>query len=425
MNRSVGSKPGDSNSSAARPRSKSPVTYKQQRAERDRKMNGTAEQPPNGHNAPDPEHHDDSAPPTEAEVETIIQSIKDASSTAPAAPTSSSRSPEPQPDSQPQPPQLLPDELDEGEYWDLPSMAPLNQASRAAIARLRAYKPPPFPLWDKLPVSRRAAVLILLYADRQGDLRVVLTMRAASLRSFSDQIARREAWEEIGLPLDDSRIPKPFRIEHLCCLPHSLAKTELAVRPCVALLHSDDDPATPASPSPTVDESLMPRLDAKEVAAVFSGPLHNFLLAEDEVPPGAEEAKRRELLPKGKWYEGRWGEFHGAPWRVHYFYVPVNHQRVTKPKVREGGLAAIAEQLEEEEEDAGRYMVWGMTGRMLVDAARVAYAREPEFEHNKHFGDEAIIEKLAGAGRLTEKKRPAAVELAQEEAKKAKEGSKM
>jgi hypothetical protein len=57
--------------------------------------------------------------------------------------------------------------------------------SKAAIARLRAYKPPPFPVWDKLPASRRAAVLLLLYADRRGDLRVVITMRAASLRSFS------------------------------------------------------------------------------------------------------------------------------------------------------------------------------------------------------------------------------------------------
>lgn len=57
--------------------------------------------------------------------------------------------------------------------------------NKAAIARLRAYRPPPFPLWEKLPVSRRAAVLILLYADRRGDLRVVLTMRAASLRNFS------------------------------------------------------------------------------------------------------------------------------------------------------------------------------------------------------------------------------------------------
>jgi len=57
--------------------------------------------------------------------------------------------------------------------------------SKAAVARLRAFVPPPFPLWDRLPLSRRAAVLLLLYADRRGDLRIVLTMRAASLRSFS------------------------------------------------------------------------------------------------------------------------------------------------------------------------------------------------------------------------------------------------
>ncbi len=57
--------------------------------------------------------------------------------------------------------------------------------TKAAIARLRAFKPPAFPLWDRLPVSRRAAVLILLYTDRRGDLRVVVTMRAASLRNFS------------------------------------------------------------------------------------------------------------------------------------------------------------------------------------------------------------------------------------------------
>lgn len=61
--------------------------------------------------------------------------------------------------------------------------------TKAAIARLRAHEPPAFPLWDRLPASRRAAVLILLYADRRGDLRVVLTMRAANLRSFSGHAA--------------------------------------------------------------------------------------------------------------------------------------------------------------------------------------------------------------------------------------------
>jgi hypothetical protein len=58
-------------------------------------------------------------------------------------------------------------------------------SAKAAIARLRAYKPPPFSVWDRLPLSRRAAVLVLLFADRRGDLRVVLTMRAATLRNYS------------------------------------------------------------------------------------------------------------------------------------------------------------------------------------------------------------------------------------------------
>lgn len=201
------------------------------------------------------------------------------------------------------------------------------------------------------------------------------------------------------------------------------------MRPCVALLHSGDSSPSSTSPSPNVDESLIPRLDAKEVAAVFSAPLHNFLLAADETPTdtdGSQAAKVAKTdLPPGKWYEGRWLEWHNTPWRVHHFYVPVNHQRVTKPKVREGGLAAIAEHLEEEQEDVGRYMVWGMTGRMLVDAARVAYAQEPEFEHNKHYGDEALIEKLAGMGRLHEKKRRPETNAPPEGAQDAKEDSKM
>ncbi|KAI0013346.1 NUDIX hydrolase domain-like protein [Xylariaceae sp. FL0662B] len=297
-------------------------------------------------------------------------------------------------------------------YWDASTMAPLNAVSAAAIARLRAYKPPPFPTWDRLPVSRRAAVLILLFADRRGDLRVVITMRAASLRSFSGhaafpggkadslqespyQIARREAWEEIGLPMDDAKIPKPFRIEPLCCLPCSLAKTELAVRPCVAFLHSDDEPG---KPKPTADESMIPRLDAKEVAAVFSAPFHNFLKAQDELRDG-------EAIPPGHWYDGRWAQWHTEPWRVHNFYVPVNNQKVTKPKIREGGQAALADdELDEEQENTQRFLVWGLTGRMVVDAARIAYGEEPEFEHNTNYGDEGIIARLETTGRLPEKK---------------------
>ncbi|KAK0119063.1 hypothetical protein ONS95_007925 [Cadophora gregata] len=322
--------------------------------------------------------------------------------------------------------------IKEAQYFDASSMAPLTPASLAAIARLRAYTPPPFTTWDKLPLSRKAAVLILLFADRRGDLRVVLTMRASTLRNYSGQaafpggkadtleekpfdIARREACEEIGLPRDDSKIPRPFRIEHLCQLPFSFAKTALAVRPCVAFLHSDDNGGEKAA---SVEDSMIPRLDAKEVAAVFSAPFHNFLREQDEVQEGDQIVGKKE-----DWYAGQWLDFHGTQWRMHNFYVPINNQKVTKPKMREGGQAAIAEQLDEEEDEGMmRYKVWGMTARMLVDAARLAYGEEPEFEHNTHFGDEPMIDNLYNMNRLGEKI-PGGPDLTDADIKQAREAA--
>ena len=56
------------------------------------------------------------------------------------------------------------------------------QLNQEAVERLRSYKPPPSN-YGSVPLSRRAAVLLLLYADAKGDLRVVLTVRSKSLSS--------------------------------------------------------------------------------------------------------------------------------------------------------------------------------------------------------------------------------------------------
>ena len=183
------------------------------------------------------------------------------------------------------------------------------------------------------------------------------------------------------------------------------------VRPCVALLHTAG-----AAAAPSADEALIPRLDAKEVAAVFSAPLHNFLLAHDEPPPGAAG------LPPGPWYEGSWTRWHESSWRMHFFYVPVHDQVVARPRAREGGLAALAEAGEDDDDEpAGRFKVWGMTARITVDAATVAYGEAPRFEHNSHFGDERIIEGLERMGRLGEKRKPGSVLTAED----LKDASKM
>ncbi|OOQ81713.1 NUDIX domain protein [Penicillium brasilianum] len=246
----------------------------------------------------------------------------------------------------------------------------LHPVTWEAIDRLRGYTPPPT-AYSEVPLSRRAAVLILLYADLQGDLRVVITIRAKTLKSYAGeaalpggkadtlsetafQTARREACEEIGLPDITQPLPPPFSVEHLCELPANLAKTELVVRPCVALLHSFD-PATGANADPETE--LIPRLDACEVAAVFT--------------------------------------------------ARANHAIKPRSPGNEAQNAAV-DRLSQQESSGQvqHYRVFGMTARILVDAARVAFAREPEFEHNSHFGDEEMIAKLRRLGRLSEVRRP-------------------
>ncbi|KIW91922.1 uncharacterized protein Z519_07892 [Cladophialophora bantiana CBS 173.52] len=286
-------------------------------------------------------------------------------------------------------------------------MPRLSPISAKAIDRLRSYKAPDT-VWPTMPLSRKAAVLILLFADPNGELRVVITMRASNLSSYSGQAAlpggkaeegetafecaRREASEEIGLPRRASALPPPFRVEHLCTMPTNLAKTELTVVPCVAFLHSYD-PET--GQDANVGEKLLPRLDAREVAAVFSAPFRNFLYMEDL--PGQPNLPGKP----SDWYKGSWTDWHQSRWRMHNFFVPVTNQIVSKPKRSEGQKAAASHL-----DKYSRYRVFGMTARILVDAARYAYDQEPTFEHNSHFGDEDMIVRLLKIGRLGDVRKP-------------------
>ncbi|KAJ5769369.1 hypothetical protein N7520_003928 [Penicillium odoratum] len=293
---------------------------------------------------------------------------------------------------------------------------------KEAVRRLRNYVPPPT-AYEDVPLSRRAAVLLLLYADAKGDLRVVITIRAKTLSScradaLSEtpfQTARREAWEEIGLPGIDQPLPHPFTVEHLCEFPANLAKTEVVVRPCVALLHSYDA-QTGQNADPEI--SLIPKLDAKEVAAVFTAPFYSFLCLRDGETPlpsnstsnsnsgsvGSARADQGSLgadanNDPGDWYRGSWSLWHNSNWRMHQFFVRAN-TRVVMPKPKPKPHQEHIE-LADPVGQVQRYRVFGMTARIIVDAARVAYDQEPEFEHNSHFGDEAMIAKLRRLGRLS------------------------
>lgn len=133
---------------------------------------------------------------------------------------------------------------------------------------------------------------------------------------------------------------------------------------------------------------MVPRLDAKEVAAVFSAPFSSFLRDTDAPVPAGSSAPG---LPPGHWYDGTWIHWKGEPWRVHNFYVPVNNQRVVKPDPDPVPEDLAAQVADDASSSAERYKVWGMTAKILVEAASCAYGTTPTFEHNPVWGDEKII----------------------------------
>jgi hypothetical protein len=69
------------------------------------------------------------------------------------------------------------------------------------------------------------------------------------------------------------------------------------------LLHSYD-----AQTGKTADPetALIPRLDAKEVAAVFTAPFHDFLKLKNDGERGRAE---------DDWYHGSWTYWHETDWR--------------------------------------------------------------------------------------------------------------
>ncbi|KAL7267720.1 8-oxo-dGTP diphosphatase [Rhizina undulata] len=268
-------------------------------------------------------------------------------------------------------------------------MGALTPASAQALVRLKAYVHPRT-AYLALPTSSRAAVLVLLFADPSGDLMVLLTLRSAMLRSFAGQVAlpggkadtpsetplqtsRREAFEEIGLPLDNG-LPGSFAVEHLTELPCSLAQTNLGVRPCVAFLNVNS-----RDRGAEVKDTFIPRLDPNEVKSVFTVPLEKFLMRHYDKDGSAEKRDGVE------WYDGKWLPLNGTRWRSHEFQAPVH----------ENGMFR-------------RHRVWGMTARILVEVARIAYGRDPDFQFDEAMGDEEMIWSLLEAGKFPDKKKDGA-----------------
>jgi len=145
---------------------------------------------------------------------------------------------------------------------DLPLAAPRERLRRALAGRTRQVV--------ELPAHRRAAVLVPLL-ERNGEARVVLTLRSAALRAHGGQwsfpggrvddgdahaaaTALREAEEEIGV--------RPAAVDVLGLLGDSPTSTGFVITPVVGWL---DRPPAAFVPSPA------------EVTEVAEIPLARFL----------------------------------------------------------------------------------------------------------------------------------------------------
>ncbi|KAF9647828.1 hypothetical protein BDM02DRAFT_3097512 [Thelephora ganbajun] len=219
----------------------------------------------------------------------------------------------------------------------------LKQESRRCIRALANYTPRRKNI--KYPRERCAAVLVALFVGRKGDLYVLLSKRASTLRTYAgdtalpggkvdkrdrnaEETARREAFEEIGLATDKSKVPL------LCVLEPFLAGNGVLITPVVVLV---------------LDNMLRPVLNTPEVAQLFSHPLASFLSTESPFP-------QDQSMVEFPYYSYEDTPFHrGSPRkiRLHHFLTG-----------REAG---------------GVKPIFGVTAAIMIRVASIGYGLEPEF----------------------------------------------
>ncbi|KIJ69712.1 hypothetical protein HYDPIDRAFT_104323 [Hydnomerulius pinastri MD-312] len=219
----------------------------------------------------------------------------------------------------------------------------LTEESRRCIQNLLDYRATR--TRAQFPRGQSAAVLVPLFVGRSGDLYVLLSRRSEALRAYAgdtalpggkidpqdftvEDTARREAFEEIGLPQDRERVPL------LCVMEPHLAGNQMVVTPVVVLV---------------LDNTLQPSLNSSEVTSIFSQPLASFL---SSTPPFSGARATDPSRPYHTSSDYPWSE--GGLIRLHSFLTGREAEGV-KP-------------------------VFGLTASILIKTATVGYARLPTFE---------------------------------------------
>ncbi|KAL0581505.1 8-oxo-dGTP diphosphatase [Marasmius crinis-equi] len=236
----------------------------------------------------------------------------------------------------------------------------LTVESRRCLQTLAAYRAPKSQI--PFPRSRCAAVLVALFVGRKGDLYVLLSRRSATLRTYAgdtslpggkvdpqdrslEDTARREAFEEIGLPRDRRKAPL------LCTLEPFLAGNQLIVTPIVVLI---------------LDNTLQPILNHSEVTSLFSHPLASFI---STTPPYPTEPEMIEV-EYHTYFDHDWD---GPP-----LYISNRHGEAEILQTRQVRMHRFMTG----REAGGIKPVFGLTAAMLIHTARIGFKKDPDFEVN-------------------------------------------
>ncbi|XP_062195676.1 nudix hydrolase 15, mitochondrial-like [Phragmites australis] len=213
----------------------------------------------------------------------------------------------------------------------------------ALIRRLRLHRPASSP-YDPSPAAalataaagelfrpRRAAVLVCLFRGAAGELRVILTKRSPSLSTHSGEVALPGGKADEG-DADDAATAlreskeeiglDPALVTVVASLEHFLSKHLLVVVPVVGIL-SDT-------------QAFIPVLNVAEVDEIFDVPLEMFLKDENRT------SEEREKM--------------GQAFTVHYFTYEKGNRK---------------------------FIIWGLTARILIHTASIVYERPPDFPERR------------------------------------------
>ncbi|XP_012830325.1 PREDICTED: nudix hydrolase 15, mitochondrial isoform X2 [Erythranthe guttata] len=192
--------------------------------------------------------------------------------------------------------------------------------------RLRLNKPNPnfeiedsgaelFPRFETRPT--RAAVLICLFEDENGDLRVILTKRSSTMSSHSGEVALPGGKRDDGDENDAETALREAKEE--IGLEASAVERNITVFPVIGIIWDKS--------------AFNPVLNAAEVESIFDAPLLMFL---------KDENRRQEER-----------EFMGCKYLLHFFDHKARNES---------------------------YVIWALTAGILIKAASVVYQLPPAFE---------------------------------------------